>query len=403
MAGELGLVIFSSIANESENTNWLTASSICKSCKTSEDKTRLTERRRKRPCVDSNKTKRIKFVKTIRYKLSFCLTHCLFVIYILALTVIANAKPFEPSTGSVATTRELKQLKHSSLDCPSSQSTNILQAKQNKTSNKIETLTNLLCEDADDYPGQDIRKVLEKTVAELRDVFDTSKMFIETANNTTKQHQNQQTELSERRANGGSAANANSDDFDDGSSVDGAEQRVCPSLSRIVMPQKAKNKDNEWMFVVNEADFMQAVRIEICQSSGSPCNYLDDNLPTGMTSECKQKFAFKKMLAMHPLEKRMLGDLFRFPSCCACYVRGSYELRNFLATAIQTTTTPIPLVAPINDNVSNQTLSSITQINSDATNQTRRSSAKAAGRRVQKSQQIDQQQQQNVSLVQFAD
>lgn len=46
-----------------------------------------------------------------------------------------------------------------------------------------------------------------------------------------------------------------------------------------------------------------------------------ENLPLGFTSKCKQKYSYKRLLALHPTEKRTYSDAFRFPSCCSCYVK----------------------------------------------------------------------------------
>ena len=41
----------------------------------------------------------------------------------------------------------------------------------------------------------------------------------------------------------------------------------------------------------------------------------------GMSSMCKQKYSYKRLLALHPTEKRTYPDAFRFPSCCSCYIK----------------------------------------------------------------------------------
>lgn len=46
-----------------------------------------------------------------------------------------------------------------------------------------------------------------------------------------------------------------------------------------------------------------------------------ENLPLGFASKCKQKYSYKRLLALHPTEKRTYSDAFRFPSCCSCYVK----------------------------------------------------------------------------------
>lgn len=41
----------------------------------------------------------------------------------------------------------------------------------------------------------------------------------------------------------------------------------------------------------------------------------------GMYSRCKQKYSYKRLLALHPTEKRTYPDAFKFPSCCSCYIK----------------------------------------------------------------------------------
>ena len=40
-----------------------------------------------------------------------------------------------------------------------------------------------------------------------------------------------------------------------------------------------------------------------------------------MYSICKQKYSYKRLLALHPTEKRTYPDAFKFPSCCSCYIK----------------------------------------------------------------------------------
>lgn len=40
-----------------------------------------------------------------------------------------------------------------------------------------------------------------------------------------------------------------------------------------------------------------------------------------MYSRCKQKYSYKRLLALHPTEKRTYPEAFKFPSCCSCYIK----------------------------------------------------------------------------------
>lgn len=98
------------------------------------------------------------------------------------------------------------------------------------------------------------------------------------------------------------------------------EESVCRKVPRVIYPQMAKNQANQWVYVVNEVEYTQAVVAEICEKPGKPCTHLE-NLPMGMYSRCKQKYSYKRLLALHPTEKRTYPEAFKFPSCCSCYIK----------------------------------------------------------------------------------
>lgn len=98
------------------------------------------------------------------------------------------------------------------------------------------------------------------------------------------------------------------------------EESVCRKVPRVIYPQMAKNQANQWVYVVNEVEYTQAVVAEICEKPGKPCTHLE-NMPMGMYSRCKQKYSYKRLLALHPTEKRTYPDAFKFPSCCSCYIK----------------------------------------------------------------------------------
>ncbi|XP_064457027.1 uncharacterized protein LOC135367854 [Ornithodoros turicata] len=99
------------------------------------------------------------------------------------------------------------------------------------------------------------------------------------------------------------------------------DQRVCATKRKTIYPKTAKNSDSEWLYVINDVEYAQAVTTEICAQEDSPCEFVASALPPGYTSACKQKFANRKLLAMHPTERKAYADNFPFPSCCVCYVR----------------------------------------------------------------------------------
>ncbi|KAI1291913.1 Protein spaetzle [Halotydeus destructor] len=100
-----------------------------------------------------------------------------------------------------------------------------------------------------------------------------------------------------------------------------AEERVCRPIPKLIYPQMARNQAKQWLYIVNDVEYTQAVVSEVCEKENKPCAYLDHNLPPGMYSRCRQKYAYRRLLAIHPTEKRTYTDTFQFPSCCACYVK----------------------------------------------------------------------------------
>lgn len=42
------------------------------------------------------------------------------------------------------------------------------------------------------------------------------------------------------------------------------DEQICESYERIVYPRMMKNRNNDWLFVVNQPRFSQGVRIEYC-------------------------------------------------------------------------------------------------------------------------------------------
>lgn len=46
---------------------------------------------------------------------------------------------------------------------------------------------------------------------------------------------------------------------------DSSEVRVCRRTEKLVFPKMAKNQNNQWIYVVNNLDYSQAVVSEICE------------------------------------------------------------------------------------------------------------------------------------------
>lgn len=44
-----------------------------------------------------------------------------------------------------------------------------------------------------------------------------------------------------------------------------SDESVCRKVPRVIYPQMAKNQANQWVYVVNEVEYTQAVVAEICE------------------------------------------------------------------------------------------------------------------------------------------
>lgn len=144
------------------------------------------------------------------------------------------------------------------------------------------------CESVNNYPKIDLKKDIKMSMTDFREIFGSESIE-------------------------GRKTYQDDDDL--------VEERVCRRIPKIVYPQMARNQANQWVYIVNDVEYVQAVVSEICEREGKPCNYMD-NLPDGTYSRCRQKYSYKKLLAIHPTEQRTYTDTFSFPSCCACYVKG---------------------------------------------------------------------------------
>ncbi|XP_042243021.1 protein spaetzle-like [Homarus americanus] len=95
------------------------------------------------------------------------------------------------------------------------------------------------------------------------------------------------------------------------------ESPVCQAQETIIYPMRGKTPKNDWVFVVNQQDVEQAIKVEKCIKDGSNCNF---GMPIqgSTTAVCRQKYVYKRMLivgsnAIEPEEVLM-------PSCCVCYL-----------------------------------------------------------------------------------
>lgn len=50
---------------------------------------------------------------------------------------------------------------------------------------------------------------------------------------------------------------------------------------------------------------------------------MTESFPYGYTTECKQKFIYRHLLALNERGEQV-KDLFRLPACCKCIVRSNF-------------------------------------------------------------------------------
>ncbi|XP_013773890.1 protein spaetzle-like [Limulus polyphemus] len=119
-----------------------------------------------------------------------------------------------------------------------------------------------------------------------------------------------------------------------------SETPLCESQTRTFRPKAGQTNAKEWVYVVNNVHYEQLVTAETCQEDGEPCRFINNNLPLGYRSVCRQRYAFKTLLAIKPKDKEPYKEDFRFPSCCTCYVTVPPEFRRKLPTTPQTSVEP---------------------------------------------------------------
>ncbi|XP_043672497.1 neurotrophin 1 [Vespula pensylvanica] len=94
---------------------------------------------------------------------------------------------------------------------------------------------------------------------------------------------------------------------------------LCLSTEQVIYPKSAETKNKEWLFVINQENFKQGVRIETCSNENSECNIIN-GLAEGYKTTCKQKYIYRQLAAVSNNGK-INPEMFRFPSSCCCHVK----------------------------------------------------------------------------------
>jgi len=95
------------------------------------------------------------------------------------------------------------------------------------------------------------------------------------------------------------------------------ETPVCAGKEVIFYPERAKTKDNDWAFVLNQGEYKQGIKYEKCITNGTKCNLGSAGLE--IETVCRQKYIYKKMLVMDSQGSKLLPESVWIPSCCVCY------------------------------------------------------------------------------------
>lgn len=174
---------------------------------------------------------------------------------------------------------------------------------------KIPSLLDNFSEDSPEYPDEKINELLRQLPPLIKSSYNVANTILDRNN----------VNLTERTGSNNRNLNYNSDD----------EEAVCRTYRRDVYPDKIDN-----VYIVKNDKFIQIIPAELCVDVGESkeCNY-QLAVPHGYRSFCKQKYAYKKLLYMDPISMELSTDLFRYPSCCSCYLKSWIQQRSSLPTS----------------------------------------------------------------------
>lgn len=91
---------------------------------------------------------------------------------------------------------------------------------------------------------------------------------------------------------------------------------LCDTYSRRIYPQIAMNIDSDWRFIINQPEYRQSIRVELCQKRSSQCKF-SELFPPGFVSSCTQKFTKIPLLSLDDNGEIKQFD-YEFPSHCQC-------------------------------------------------------------------------------------
>lgn len=94
---------------------------------------------------------------------------------------------------------------------------------------------------------------------------------------------------------------------------------LCDTYTRQIYPQIAMNINSDWRFVINQPEYQQSIRVELCQKRSSQCHF-SELFPLDYVSSCTQKFTKIPLLSLDDDGEIKQYD-YEFPSHCQCDVK----------------------------------------------------------------------------------
>ncbi|CAL4134205.1 unnamed protein product [Meganyctiphanes norvegica] len=109
-----------------------------------------------------------------------------------------------------------------------------------------------------------------------------------------------------------------------------SENPVCAAEETIIYPKRARTQNEEWVYVLNQGNTVQGVKVEKCLSNNQPCRLGAAN--TEVDTVCRQKYIYKKLLVMNGAGTDIVPESVLMPSCCVCYIRAVMDDFDFFRT-----------------------------------------------------------------------
>ena len=105
-------------------------------------------------------------------------------------------------------------------------------------------------------------------------------------------------------------------------------ENICNEQTQYIYPKAAKNKDDEFMFIVNNPGgsykHRQLVKVTKCSRPDEACGQGD--VFSSFSTSCVQEYSDHKLVALSKTGEELVVDTFSFPSCCICKVDRNLEL-----------------------------------------------------------------------------